>query len=180
QQGDWGRAEQELKEALRLNPRSVAFLVHLGDFLLQRDRPGEALEAFSEAERIDRESAVVRRGRGESLMRMGELDRAQAELARSLDLDPAQWEAPALLGYLSQQRGDSQGAEQYYLRSLSVRPGQPELRQNLGVIYMHRPAGKEMALEQFRLCLALGPSAEVARVVGEMVQELGKKPPEKR
>lgn len=180
QQGDWERAEHEFREAVRLNSRSVAFLIHLGDFLLQRNRPAEALQAFSEAERIDGESAVARRGRGESLMRVGELDQAQAELALSLELDPAQWEAPALLGFLSQQRGDSQGAEQYYLRSLRVRPAQPELRQNLGVIYLQQPAGREKALEQFRLCLALDPSAEIQRAVSEMVEELESEPAGKR
>jgi protein O-mannosyl-transferase len=179
QQGDLDRAERELREALRLNPRSVPFLIHLGDHLLQRGRPSEALEVFSEAEKINPEAAAIRRGRGEALMQLGESDQARAELTRSLKLDPAQWEAPALLGFLSQRRGDSEGAEQYYLRSLLIRSDQPELRQNLGVIYMHRPDGREKALEQFRLCLALGPSDEIRKVVSEMVAELEKTPGER-
>jgi len=178
QRGDWDGAEREFREALRLGSRSVAFRIHLGDLLLQRDRPAEALEAFSEAERVDSESAVVRRGRGESLMRLGRTDEARAELERSLELDSAQWESPALLGFISQQRGDLEGAERYYLRSLARRPSQPELRQNLGVIYLQQKGGRQKALEQFRLCLTLGPSEKVAKAVGEMLQELENHPEE--
>lgn len=176
QRGDWEKAEREIREALRLNPGSVAFRIHFGDLLLQQNRPADALTVFSEAENLDGESAVARRGRGESLMRLGKSADARAELSRSLQLDPAQWEAPALLGFISQQAGDLQGAERLYLRSLAIRPGQPELRQNLGVIYMSQPGGGQKALEQFGLCLSLGPTPEAERAVSQMVEELEKNP----
>jgi len=114
----------------------------------------------------------VRRGRGEALMKLGRAREAVGELERSLALDAGQWEAPALLGYMSQQAGQDAQAEQYYLRSLARNPAQPELRQNLGVMYMQRPGGKEKALEQFRLCLAGSPPQSVRSAVEAKLREL--------
>jgi tetratricopeptide (TPR) repeat protein len=172
QRGNAPKAEEEMREAVRRAPQSLPFRIHLGDMLLQRGRVDEALEVFTAAVGLDRESAEAQRGRGEALMRLGRAPEAIRSLQRSLELDSAQWEAPALLGYMSQQRGDAARAEQFYLRSLARNPAQPELRQNLGVVYLSQPGGREKAIEQFRLCLAGSPTESVRGAVEAMMREL--------
>jgi len=172
QRGDATRAEEEMRAAVKLAPRFLQFRIHLGDLLLLEGRAADSLDVFSQAVGLDDGSPVARRGRGEALLRLGRLQEARRELEQSLQLDPAQWEAPALLGFLSQQSGDDGHAEQFYLRSLARNPAQPELRQNLGILYLRQPGGKQKALEQFRLCLAGSPPENVRAAVEAKMREL--------
>jgi Flp pilus assembly protein TadD len=123
---------------------------------------------------VEREPSLPEphRGLGEALLGEGSLPRAELELERSLALDPSQWEAPALLGYLHQQRGEEDRAIRFYEESLSRKHDQPELEQNLGVLYSTRPGGKEEALRHLRRCLEMSPSPTAEERVKALILKL--------
>jgi len=94
-------------------------------------------------------------------------------LRGSLSLDSRQWKAPALLGYLYHRRGDVKQAVGFYGKSLAVKPDQPELHRNLGILYAGIPGERERALEHLRRSLALDPSQSGAAEVREIIRRLG-------
>ncbi|MGH9900459.1 MAG: tetratricopeptide repeat protein, partial [Pyrinomonadaceae bacterium] len=51
--GDWGAAEREWREVVRLAPRDARAWVNLGVVLNRQNKPGEAIDAWSRAASID-------------------------------------------------------------------------------------------------------------------------------
>ena len=59
----------------------------LGRCLVRLNKPSEALEAFSEAIRLDPENAPAYRARGELYKKLGEKAKAEADLAKAKELE---------------------------------------------------------------------------------------------
>jgi len=170
--GDAAWAEVEFREAIRLSPDRIAFRVNLGNLLLQRGDPARAARVFREAKEREPLLPEPHRGLGEALLGEGRILEAEAELMRSLSLNPSQWEAPALLGYLHQRRGDGGQAIRFYLESLSRKPDQPELHRNLGILYSGTGGTRDKALEHFRRCLALNPPPGMEKEIRDLLEAL--------
>ena len=145
---DWGRAETELKTAIRLDPRSVEGHLQYGRLLRNSGRYREALSEMREARRLDPASAVVLSHMSFHYRLAGQLDSALAESRRALETDSTNYttilariladlasnrlqEAHALIGrvpenndgrgYLLARTGDTQGAREM-LRRLDAQP----------------------------------------------------------
>ena len=67
------------------NPSEVSYW--LGRCLLQLHKPTEALEALSQAIRLDPESAPAYRARGELYKKLGEKSKADTDLAKARELE---------------------------------------------------------------------------------------------
>ena len=59
----------------------------LGRSLAGLNKPSEALEAFNEAIRLDPENAPAYRARGELYNKLGEKEKAEADLAKAKGLE---------------------------------------------------------------------------------------------
>ncbi len=95
QSGDHLSAIQQLTEALAKFPRSAAWIQPLlGVEYLKTDQPAAAARALEEAVSLLPHDAVNHSNLGFSLASIGEYDRAEQELRRSLELDQSSASRP--------------------------------------------------------------------------------------
>jgi cytochrome c-type biogenesis protein CcmH/NrfG len=74
--GHYDDAEEALERALRINPGLVEGWIALGDIALDRDRPREAVERYSQALAREPRNAAAHNGLGIALDSLGQMDRA--------------------------------------------------------------------------------------------------------
>jgi Flp pilus assembly protein TadD len=75
---------------------------------------------------------------GEAEMAGGHFNEAAAAWRWAVALNPRDAKAHARLGMLAQQAGDDASAERSYLTALRDDPGNPEVLNNLGAVYLGR------------------------------------------
>lgn len=85
---DWGSAEREYKNAIRLNPNYATAHQWYAEFLACMGRNDEALSEISTALELDPLSLVINRMMGNILGFAGRPDEALAQLKRTVDLYP--------------------------------------------------------------------------------------------
>jgi len=95
------------------------------------DLATEHLRAAARLQNDETELHIVHTLLANSLVRQGELDKAQTEFEEALRYDPTFWEALNGLGNLLARRGEVDGAIDLYRRGLTAAPAQATLHQNL-------------------------------------------------
>ena len=88
-QGKLGPAEDELKTALRLDPRNIPARVNLADLYRGASREADAERMLTEAIQIDPKVAETQHALGLLLVRTNRRDDAMARLKRAHELQPA-------------------------------------------------------------------------------------------
>jgi AcrR family transcriptional regulator len=115
---DWRSTETIYQSATRAVPRSAKVHAVRGHFLLDRDRPGEAIEALEEAARIDPSYELAYLNLGVAYARMQRWPEAEASLTRGLTIaetalgpeHPLVAETLGKLGVIHVIRGQAAGA----------------------------------------------------------------------
>jgi Tfp pilus assembly protein PilF len=69
---------------------------------------------------------------GVLLMNKGELDGAEAECLKAIEIDPQHMAAHSNLGVLLEKKGDLDGAEAEYLKAIEIDPRHVNAHQNFG------------------------------------------------
>jgi tetratricopeptide (TPR) repeat protein len=115
----------------------------LGTAQLQRGDAVAAVAEFERALRLNPQLPLANALLGRSLSEMSRPDEAAEAYRRELKLNPNDFESNLHLGiHLQKAEQDYAGALAHYQRALRVRPGSPEARYQIGLVYLmtDRPA----------------------------------------
>jgi serine/threonine-protein kinase len=131
---DWHGAERSFTHALQLNPRDPVALHWYAEYLAARYRLDEALEAITEAHRIDPLSLTVNAGLGWIYYFSRSYDLAIEQFEKTLELDPDYVFINWFLGqaYLKSDRMDDAVAA--LRRGRTVSGGHPGMTAYLGYV----------------------------------------------
>ncbi|HEV2226093.1 MAG TPA: adenylate/guanylate cyclase domain-containing protein [Nitrososphaerales archaeon] len=86
---DWAGAEQEFREAIRLNPSYAPAHHYFADYLKAMGRFHEALSEISKAQELDPLNLAINAGVGHVLYLSRQYDRAIDQYRKTVDLDPS-------------------------------------------------------------------------------------------
>ena len=100
--------------------REFRRLIAAGDAALTRNQTYEAIEAFSGALALKRDSMLAHLKRGDSYRRRGELTAALRDLREAAALDPTATRALELLGDVNVAMGRYERATEVYRRYLAI------------------------------------------------------------
>jgi tetratricopeptide (TPR) repeat protein len=134
----WDDAVSHYRDASRLQPGNVRFLVNLGQALNTQGNPAEARRVLEEAIGLDRSSAEAFTDLGAADLALGDAPAAERAYREALRLVPA---SPAYLRNLAvaqQEAGDLDGAEETLGRALGLRAGDADLLLALGAVRLKR------------------------------------------
>ncbi len=161
---DRAKREDELRfgDFLEIEDPEGRKLAHLGELLRQRNRFGAAVDEFARAyARVGNRSPTLSNRYAQSLMKAGDLSRAEQVLRGSLKPFPGTAKTYQNLGELYAQTNRPAEAEKAFLEVVAVDPFDPLPHAALAKIYSDRPDEKRAALEKSSLAIVLGRASEL-------------------
>jgi tetratricopeptide (TPR) repeat protein len=138
QQGEHGRAEWCLKEALRLDAGMPRLRARLAAVLAATGRSQRALQLYLRELRDDPGNIETLLDYGELLMELGRLPDAAEKFRRVLELEPANVDAHCHLGQVAMHGHRYEQAHLEFELVCSLDPDYPEIRLDLASALMHR------------------------------------------
>jgi tetratricopeptide (TPR) repeat protein len=129
--GRFTEAVTDFREALRLDPATVATRVYLGLALVGEERPAEALVEFDTAIRADPSNADARLRSASAYMRLRRFDDAVQAYRAAIRLQPNLDDAHTGLGVALAAAGHSSEAKQALKQALRINPANEAARQAL-------------------------------------------------
>jgi type IV pilus assembly protein PilF len=122
--GEWGPAESDFKQALRVDPNNSDSKNNYGLFLCQRNRPKEGMRYFLEAVKnpLYNTPDVAYKNAGLCARQAGELQAAEQYFQRAVRINPSQPQSLYNLAELAYGRSDVQAAKGYLDRYMRVAP----------------------------------------------------------
>ena len=134
--------------------REFQRLIAAGDTALAEDRTFEAIEAFSGALTLKRESMLAHLKRGDAYRRQGELTAALRDLREAAALDPAAPRAAELLGDVNVGMERYERAAEHYRAFIALDDRAPRVYYKLALTY-YRNGQASMAVEPLRQAVAI-------------------------
>jgi tetratricopeptide (TPR) repeat protein len=134
--------------------REFQRLIAAGDAALAGDRTFEAIEAFSGALTLKRESMLAYLKRGDAYRRQGELTAALRDLRQAAALDPAAPRAAELLGDVNVGMERYERAAEHYRAFIALDDRAPRVYYKLALTY-YRNGQASMAVEPLRQAVAI-------------------------
>lgn len=138
--GNWEKAEADLQEAARLAPKNALYRAALGGIFTRQGKLGEAVEAFTEAVRLDPANAAVRGNLEKASLDWGETlakdRRYRAGLALARDaakLFPDSAPVHIMLGLFETRNQQNVSAVAAYQRALALDPQSAAASVGLGI-----------------------------------------------
>jgi tetratricopeptide (TPR) repeat protein len=148
-------------------------LMAVGDHAMAADQPFAALEAYSGAIALRRDSMVAHLKRGMTYQRRGELDAALKDLRTAAELDPTATRPQELLGDLNMGLGRYERAVERYQAYLAVDDSAAPVFYKLGLA-RYRGGQVMAAIEPLRQAVRLDRSLAAAHLLlGLCLRETG-------
>ncbi|OLD63243.1 MAG: hypothetical protein AUI47_09785 [Acidobacteria bacterium 13_1_40CM_2_68_5] len=129
-QGD--EAVAHYREAVRLQPGNVQYLVNLAHALIGLGRDQEARDLLRRAVAIDPRSAVGYTNLGSVELKRGNIQEALRAYAEAVRLEPGNADYQRNLAVAEHEAEDPRAVETFR-RALTIRPGDPDLLDGLGL-----------------------------------------------
>jgi len=124
-EGNFQQALQLLERAVRLAPDDIGVRNALSLCLQRLDRPAEALHHVDRLLRDHPDLAFAHANRGNALIAIGALGKAQQSHLRALELDPDNLAAQGALASIATHRGDHEAARGWARKLLAkMAPGE--------------------------------------------------------
>lgn len=125
------QAEDELREAIRLDPRYSKFFVELGKVLAREERTAEAIETYQRAAVMEPQDWRIQHSLGLLYKRSADRAAAEAAFRRAFDLAPRQTASADELGRLLLESGRKAEAAHFFRQALDVKPDDRAAREGL-------------------------------------------------
>jgi protein O-mannosyl-transferase len=156
----WSEAVDHYREAARLQPGNVSYLVNYGNSLTHAGRAAEALDPLERAASIEPGSDKAWNNLGAAYLALGrasDSERAWREAAR---LDPDSAEYVMNVAMAVEARGDAGGAAEAWGRAARMRPADPIVRYREGRA-LEKAGDLTAAASAYRASSGLSPSSPV-------------------
>jgi Flp pilus assembly protein TadD len=167
-----------LERAVAISPNDVGARNALGLCLQRLDRPAEALFHIDELLRRQPDLHFAHASRGNALIAMGLLGRAEASHLRAVQLEPGNFVSLAALSSIAIHRGQHQQARQWAQRALTLAPGFPDAILSLAAAELANGelASAEPRLRQVIIDSRSGPTdrARAAGLLGDVLDAGGR------
>lgn len=160
---DWVGAEREFQAALALDPKSEPAIHGLTSVYLQTKRLSEAESMLRKILEADPDNTRARTQLARVLTAQNKHTEASKEFNEGLKAAPDNADLQREAAAVNAQAGDLAAAETKYRQLVSASPKDPELRHALARVLKRQHKYQE-AIEQFRICIELNPSAGDAYV----------------
>jgi tetratricopeptide (TPR) repeat protein len=135
-EGELERGEKLIDVILRDGDSAEARFM-LGTAHLERGDPAAAVKEFRRAVELNPKLPSLNAFLGRSLSEMSQSDEAAEYFRRELEINPNDFDSHLHLGmYLQKAEQDYEGALAHYERALRVRPGSPDARYQIGLVYL--------------------------------------------
>jgi tetratricopeptide (TPR) repeat protein len=157
----FSQAEENYRNAIKLNPHNAMAHVDLGVVLMQLKKADEALIEFRTALKLDRNLAAAHIGLGLYLLEQGDLDAGMVELRRARVLEPKDAVVHAMLGAGLYQQNKLDEAIAAYRRSIEIDPRSKETHSNLGLALLRQDKPDD-AVAEFRRAIEIDPKDALA------------------
>jgi tetratricopeptide (TPR) repeat protein len=155
-EGRFGDAIEQFKQALQINPDYAEGQNNWGNALASEGKATEAIEHYERALQINPDYAEGHNNLGLALAGQGKLEQAVAQYERALQINPENAEARNNLGLALARQGKVTEAIEQYERALKIKPDFAEARVNWGLAL----AGQgelDAAIEQYNRVLQIKP-----------------------
>jgi tetratricopeptide (TPR) repeat protein len=171
--GDNDEAIKAFQQVLQLNPSAVPAQIQLGDLFLTRGDAAAAAEMLGQAVKNQPQSFLAHLLLAKSLLRIRDVNRAEAEATALAKLDARSADVQAVLGDIYIAKGDLSRAKESYSRALAIQPASLEALRGLvraDLIEKNVPAARSRIESR----LAAAPnSAPVTLLAGEVYVATG-------
>ncbi|NLH72783.1 MAG: tetratricopeptide repeat protein [Verrucomicrobia bacterium] len=172
----WSAAEERLRTALKLEPRSPEGHLELGKVLAERGMIQSAIDEYNAALRWGPGNATAYFHMADALAKLGKRSEATEALSKAVQLQPSFWEARYLLGVELAMNNKLAEAQHQFEQTIRWRPNHVLAHLNLGVAYALQ-GRLEAARLEFQETLKLDPQNQKAREhLARIEAMLGKQP----
>jgi Flp pilus assembly protein TadD len=172
----WADAVGHYREATRLQPGNVSYLVNYGNSLTHAGRAADAIEPLERAVSIEATSDKAWNNLGAAYLalgRAGDAERAWREASR---LEPASAEYVMNVAMAVEAGGDAGGAVEAWARAARMRPDDPIVRYRQGRA-LEKAGDDAAAAGAYRASSDLSPSSPVPwRALGLLLLRQGDRP----
>jgi len=160
---EYSKAEENLKEAIRLDPNFSEAYNNLGSLKMLQGKYSEAIKYFNKALENPYyvNSFIARTNLGWAYYQLKDKDKAISTLLEALKENSRYPKALIYLGLIYFNEGDLDSAEFYFKETLKVDKFSGEARYYLGEIYFMK-GDKEKAEELWKSIIYLAPESEWA------------------
>jgi tetratricopeptide (TPR) repeat protein len=142
---------------VELAPEYPPARTNLGQFLLDRGQPEEALTHCQAAVRLQPDLAAAHHNLGNALRALGRLVDARSAFLEAIRLDASLAISHAHLGLVLQQDGEFDDALVWLKQAIELEPANPDFREYLADLYMEREESA-LAIPCWEQVLALQPN----------------------
>jgi protein O-GlcNAc transferase len=160
QQRNWTDAQQELVEAIRLNPNLAVAHMHLG-LVMQAQGQGDGLVELVQASQIAPQNVTVALELGKALAGSGHDEQAIPVFRHVLELEPDSRTASYQLGLALQRSNKIQEAILLLKKVAAAEPNNAEVMTNLGMALSQAQLAKD-AVPVLQRSIALAPESVTA------------------
>jgi predicted CXXCH cytochrome family protein len=147
QRGDVGRAEEDLKAAITLDPEFVPAYVNLADIYRARGQDADAIRILRDGLARSPKSAALHHALGLALVRAKRSDQALQELAQATKLDPGNARFAYVYGVALHSAGRSDAAIAMLVQASAAHPANTDILQALASFY--RDQGNEAEAQRY-------------------------------
>jgi tetratricopeptide (TPR) repeat protein len=146
QQGKFEASLQLLERAAAISPTDIGVRNALCLCLQRLDRPAEALAHIDQLLKLQPNLGFAHANKGNALISLGLLGRAQQSHLRALELEPDNFAASAGLAAIATHRGEHEEARRWAEQTLRIAPDYPDAVMSLAAAEL--AAGQTAAAEQ--------------------------------
>ncbi len=161
--GDYKKAEEEYRQALKQDPKSATAKNNLGVILNEQGRYDEAIAILQEAVSADPKNSIARYVLAMALTHKGDFDGAMAQAREATDLDLKEPQAYKALGDAACGKGDVKSAVEAYRSATIVDPTNDANHHRLVEVLGQADDIEGQILEENK-SLELNPSNHDARI----------------
>ena len=170
--GDFGNAEKEYKEAIKINPDLAEVHYNLGVLLERLKRHGEAEKEYKEVVRINPNYMAAHYNLGNLLADLKRYDEAENEYRETIRINPDFVQAHYNIGNLLRDLKRFDKAEKEFKEAIRINPDHAEAHNNLGNL-LAKSKRYDEAEKEYREAIRINPdNAEAHNNLGDLLKDL--------